>query len=65
METMKYVLTMLLALVAVSTACSPSPSSTTTPALGITSSHSVVRIEFPAWVEESPQMASLWRYPMS
>ena len=57
METMKYVLTMLLAFVAVSTACSPSPSSTTRPALGITSSHSVVRIEFPAWVEESPQMA--------
>ena len=50
---MNSVLTILLVFVAVSTACSSSNSSTKT----ATASHSVVRIEFLAWVEESPGMA--------
>ena len=63
LETMNSVLTILLVFVAVSTACSSSNSSTRTPTPGIaatptaTASHSVVRIEFPTWVEESPGMA--------
>ena len=50
---MNSVLTILLVFVAVSTACSSSNGSTKT----ATASHSVVRIEFLAWVEESPGMA--------
>ena len=62
---MKLVPAILLAFMAVSIACSSSPSSTPTPTPGIsatptptaTATQPIVQVEFPTWVEGSPEMA--------